>query len=319
MICDGKADCVDGSDEIGCEDYACIGMYRCLHQQKCIPVRQRCDNRRDCLHGDDELMCDIACPSYCVCVGLSYFCAFKNVIALTSDTTNRTGVSRMDNNSLNFQYLNYRARSLDLRGNKIELMNRIHLPLLGSLDLSFNEITDVPIDVFSYLNNLYHLDLQNNYIDVIQRGAFNGLYNVMVLKLLNNPLQNLDSYSFEGLNSLPMLNLSRLHINILPDHAFSGLASLQFLDLSHNVLKIIHMKAFQDLSNLTSLNMTGNVIAQLSRISFNSLPRLNTLFTDDYKYCCFVKDKVRITLSNNSRMNNMFSSKGYSTLMVIYL
>ncbi|MEM9072824.1 MAG: LDL receptor domain-containing protein [Myxococcota bacterium] len=54
--CDGDADCVDGSDETGCEDFRCDDGSE-------IPAAFRCDFDRDCADGSDEQ----GCPSGFLC------------------------------------------------------------------------------------------------------------------------------------------------------------------------------------------------------------------------------------------------------------
>ena len=55
--CDLYDDCMDGSDEAGCDQVVCtVNQYRCASGM-CIPSVQRCDGQLDCPQGDDEETC----------------------------------------------------------------------------------------------------------------------------------------------------------------------------------------------------------------------------------------------------------------------
>uniref|UniRef100_A0A3Q1FSU1 Very low-density lipoprotein receptor-like n=1 Tax=Acanthochromis polyacanthus TaxID=80966 RepID=A0A3Q1FSU1_9TELE len=52
-VCDGEADCRDGSDEEGCSS----SQFQCAHGKKCIEQRQVCDGVFQCQDRSDELGC----------------------------------------------------------------------------------------------------------------------------------------------------------------------------------------------------------------------------------------------------------------------
>lgn len=67
QICNGRVDCFDGSDEIGCGIYfISIGKndfchfpnrIKCKNEEKCFSRSQMCDDFKDCFEGDDENEC----------------------------------------------------------------------------------------------------------------------------------------------------------------------------------------------------------------------------------------------------------------------
>ncbi|MED6263823.1 hypothetical protein CHARACLAT_008544, partial [Characodon lateralis] len=56
-VCDGERDCLDGSDEEGCEKRCQPGQFQCSHGSKCIQQEQVCDGQNDCQDRSDEMDC----------------------------------------------------------------------------------------------------------------------------------------------------------------------------------------------------------------------------------------------------------------------
>ena len=82
-----------------------------------------------------------------------------------------------------------------------------------ALDLSGNQITELPAGVFQCLVNLQWLKLSDNQIHCIAPGAFRGLDNIHYLSLANNSLSELPENSLDGLNNQCKLILSCNHFS----------------------------------------------------------------------------------------------------------
>ena len=59
-LCDGMEDCIDGSDEKGCQARLLCDLetdFECKDGSKCVRKNWLCDNFTDCADGSDELNC----------------------------------------------------------------------------------------------------------------------------------------------------------------------------------------------------------------------------------------------------------------------
>ncbi|XP_058492296.1 very low-density lipoprotein receptor isoform X1 [Solea solea] len=80
-VCDGEADCRDGSDEEDCDTACGTEQYQCAHGRKCIERSQLCDGIPQCQDRSDEMDCSKhmeGCTHHCDnksrCVPNSFLC-----------------------------------------------------------------------------------------------------------------------------------------------------------------------------------------------------------------------------------------------------
>lgn len=83
-----------------------------------------------------------------------------------------------------------------------------------SLDLSNNQITELPAGIFTQLVNLRYLHLTKNQIHTISQGAFQGLDNISQILLNHNNLWELPHNLFEELNQKCTILLSQNHFSL---------------------------------------------------------------------------------------------------------
>lgn len=162
------------------------------------------------------------------------------------------------------------------------------LPKLTDLKLTYNNIKQIPENVFNNLN-VRRLYLDDNILEEIATGAFKNMrkllefrgsnnnlvhYNpdwfvdsheLRLIDLRNNKLRNIPTKAFMNNNKLKTLLLDSNDIAIVQDDAFKGLKSLDYLSLSRNKLKYLYSKAFPKSFAIRTFNLNAN--------QFNYLPQ----------------------------------------------
>ena len=153
------------------------------------------------------------------------------------------------------------------------------LTSLQTLSIFFNRnLTSLPSDVFTGLNNLERLDLGNNGLTSLPSGVFTDLGSLQTLRLDgNNGLTSLPLGVFTGLVSLRELDLSNNGLATLPSDVFTGLGNLTNLNLGRNSLVSLPPDVFTGLNNLTNLNLGRNSLVSLPPDVFSGLNNLEEL------------------------------------------
>ena len=158
------------------------------------------------------------------------------------------------------------------------------LVALQGLYLHYNELTDLPADIFNPLDNsLRWLFLNNNKISTLQDDVFDGLLGLNWLLLGGNSLDALPTVLFEPLGgSLEVLELHDNKIAMLHENIFNGLTELAELFLNGNQLASLETELFDPLDDsLQILRLEGNAIASLNQGIFVGLSGLQTLYLAD--------------------------------------
>ncbi|XP_069793213.1 leucine-rich repeats and immunoglobulin-like domains protein 1 isoform X2 [Narcine bancroftii] len=180
---------------------------------------------------------------------------------------------------------------------------------LETLDLTYNEITEIRSNSFPQQLKIKDLYLGNNRISIVEPGTFDNLSSTLqVLRLSKNRISHLpvklfklphlvqlelnrnrirliDGLTFHGLDSLEVLKLQRNNISKLMDGAFWGLAKMQILHLDNNML-----------NEVTSGWLYGLSFLQQLFLSYNNISRINP---DAWGFC---QKLVDLNLSHNNLM-----------------
>lgn len=227
---------------------------------------------------------------------------------------------------------------LNLRGNRISTFPSTPLALsnLQKLDLSNNQVTEVPRFSFTSLPSLKHLNISRNpQLSFIPPIVFHPLLNLEVLdlshtsvkvispellmrsaslwwlSLSNNLIQDITEATFQNLINLTYLDLSNNHITNIRPGSFSNLMHLHKLDLSGNKLTSFKGEFFitrrRNGTQLEELNLSNNELTYLFPSSFRIHPRLQKLIASNNQFSFFPAELIvtlnylqEVDLSNNT-------------------
>ncbi|KAM6984789.1 leucine-rich repeat-containing G-protein coupled receptor 5-like [Aplochiton taeniatus] len=188
------------------------------------------------------------------------------------------------------------------------------------LDLSMNNLTQLPSNSLAHLHFLEELRLAGNDLALIPKAAFAGLFNLKVLMLQNNQMRSVPDEALQNLRNLQSLRLDANHISSVAVGSFHGLQSLRHLWLDDNTLtevpitalsalpalqamtlalnRITHIpdQAFSNLTSLVVLHLNNNRIVSLGTHCFSGLHSLETL---DLNYNSLVEFPVAIRSLKN--------------------
>uniref|UniRef100_A0A8C6P0M5 Leucine-rich repeat-containing G-protein coupled receptor 4 n=1 Tax=Nothobranchius furzeri TaxID=105023 RepID=A0A8C6P0M5_NOTFU len=145
------------------------------------------------------------------------------------------------------------------------------------LDLSMNNITELPASVFKNFPYLEELRLAGNDLTFIHSDALSGLHQLKVLMLQNNQLKSVPSAALKNLQSLQSLRLDANHISAVPEDSFEGLQQLRHLWLDDNHLTEVPVGSLRHQENLQALTLALNRILFIPDNAFANLTSLVVL------------------------------------------
>ena len=266
-VCDGKQDCVDGEDEMFCDNLSCPGMLRCRGETRCVPPWSLCDGHAECQFTfDDETSCS-RCLKHCECDGRSLLCqteveAEQHALYKFIKTPNSTIIKdNIKQTILHMDTIYMTATHLQLKSKgKIRCLNynilNPNFSLVIKLDISYCRLKH--IDNIMVVTNHKQIAFLN--------ASHNRLFSSNILTIFSElPLHHLDiSYNEFAYIETPDSNLIYLQLLKLANNKithlraqFIGMASnVRWLDLRHNPIQYVSLRLVRTLKYLYILDVT---------------------------------------------------------------
>ena len=293
LRCNGFNDCLYQEDERDCEDITCPGLYRCRDSTVCVHVDNLCDGLPQCPQRDDEWLCKLKCPPQCLCQGHVYLCSRQFPAHSHSD-----------------------LRALDARGSGMKLNQLTGNPYLVHLILAACSIHYLPELEFL---NVQMLDLSYNKITSIVMNVFLNFPNLRVLVLRGNPLTSLTGRrSLQQQEALRTVDLSQTYLGKFEGQIFSLTPGVRYLNLSFCTMHSIGQQKFQSLHQLKILDIRGTSIKPFPLDAFHGLDYLEVVFSPHYRLCCddlfrnrALKAKCVAPQGFSSSCHSLFESEMY--------
>lgn len=213
----------------------------------------------------------------------------NNIIDNTTHTFDTTETPTNSTSETTKNDISRKVVGLDLSGNMVmrlegELVASL-LASLTSLDLSQNQLTSAGLTEASLQpagaekSNLRILNLSHNQIDQLPATLFAHLDHLETLDLSFNPLGELDSATISAIgavSSLQFLDLQGCGLRALQEEMMAGLTQLRTLDISSNHFTRID-PSIRATPVLTSLIVDNNDLELLDETSFQGLDQLHNL------------------------------------------
>ncbi|XP_049540983.1 protein artichoke-like [Anopheles darlingi] len=171
------------------------------------------------------------------------------------------------------------VQSLMLYGNAIETIDQDafqDLPLLDTLYLDNNRITELSPLLFKSNDHLQHVTCSYNRLTIVKTNTFAGLSRLHSVDLSHNALTTIEGSAFYG-SPIRYLNLNGNHLTRLDGRGLAG-TKLHFLHADTNDISSLQDLGPSVFDELQELSLSGNRIDSFSEIcSEHRYPMLTTL------------------------------------------
>ncbi|XP_076240346.1 artichoke [Calliopsis andreniformis] len=151
------------------------------------------------------------------------------------------------------------------------------LPRLKFLDVSHNQIEEIPFGALRGHPTLERLHLDHNRVAFLQRETFTAMPALRELRLRNNSLSNLLEAPFWNLPALKGLDLSENYFRHIEPRLLSNLPNLRHFDISGNAISHIEIESFLETPHLEHINISGNALSIIHPRTFHHLNNLYQL------------------------------------------
>lgn len=243
-----------------------------------------------------------------------------NHLDLSGNLLNSISAEVFDGLESSLQFLSLsQNRILGFTGEQLKFIN------LWFLDISDNQLSEVPTNAFESIPSLSHLNMsRSGHISVLPQNIFQHNQALLSIDLSYLSLKALPVNLFSRTPNLEHIYLHNNHLSEISENSFKNLKNLTHLDLSYNKIINIRAPAFVNVMSIQYLSLKGNQLNAFKGEFFNTGTSLEVIDLSDnalsYLFPSSFKIHPRlreIILSNNKF--NFFPSELISTLQYVEL
>ncbi|XP_044018629.1 chaoptin-like [Aphidius gifuensis] len=201
--------------------------------------------------------------------------------------------------SSNLKGLEFSLELLDLSGNNItDLPNNIfqEFDFLRTLNFRENKITKIsPVKVFaSFQYSLYNIDLSGKINGIISLQDLRHMRNLRYLSLskLSQTTLGPDDFNEFGMD-IKELHIIQSNINEIKNHAFTNVRGIKYLNFAENSISTIENEAFSEVGH------SLQILKLAHALSMNEIPSKSFKDLTNLQYLDMSNNKIR-TMPDNS-------------------
>lgn len=179
------------------------------------------------------------------------------------------GVKDLDNDGkLSPEELYKATGHLDLSGEKIAKTPDISMlkdlgPGVTGIELSSNDITEIPAGLFDKMTGITHINIYGNKLETLPKGIFDKNENLSTLWMSGNKLKELDKDLLVKNKSIKEIDLSNNGIEKLPEGFLKDASRLGKFYASENKLTTLEGVFADNYRRLTVINVNDNELTSL--------------------------------------------------------
>ena len=174
---------------------------------------------------------------------------------------------------------------------------------LNTLDLSFNELTYLYPESFSYHPQLSVVDFSHNKFSFFPTQFIRGLKYLRKLSLNNNLIKTLEDQDYANMRMLEELDLSNNELSSVSGTAFQNSSQLQRIDLSHNRIAMLKSDTFLGTIRLM-VDLSHNNLTDMARGMFQR-PKVMRLQSIDLSHNKFTRIPVDVLQSQYFHLDTL--------------